>query len=88
LLEEVNDRESFINSVRALAEDREVAEVQERETSQRHIVDGANDWKNADIASYLYACLDYFEERPFHKPDREPNWRMFAEFLWFGKIIE
>jgi hypothetical protein len=88
LLQKVCDRETFIVFVEALAVDREEAERIELENPQTYVIDGANDWKNADIASFLYAALDYFEEKPFHKPEHEPSWRMFAEFLYFGKIIE
>lgn len=88
LLDQVCDRDSFIAFVQALADERESAEQVERADPARYGIDGAHGWKNGDIASYLYACLDYFAEKPFHKPDAEPNWRMFAEFLWCGKIIE
>jgi hypothetical protein len=88
LIDEVRDRDSFIAFVNALAKEREDAARIERENPDVYVVDGAHDWKNADIASYLFACLDYFTEKPFHTPDAEPNWRMFAEFLWCGKIIE
>lgn len=53
-----------------------------------YVVDGALDWKNADIQSFLYAALEYFVPGPFHTPDNEPNWKMFAEFLYCGKIYE
>lgn len=88
LLEKVHDKETFIAFVEALAAEREEAERIEREHPERYVVDGAYDWKNADIASFLYAALEYFQEKPFHKPDDEPNWKMFAEFLWLGKIVE
>ncbi|WP_246114854.1 hypothetical protein [Rubripirellula tenax] len=44
---------------------------------------------NGDIQSYLYASLDYFAEGPLKDPPAtEPSWKMLAEFLWCGKIIE
>ena len=88
LLDKVCDRDSFIEFVAALALERENAARIERQNPRVHAVDGAHGWKNADIASYLGACLDYFEDQPLHKPDAVPNWRMFAKFLYFGKIIE
>ena len=88
LLRRVHDRESFVAFVNALAAEREDAERIERENPQSYMVDGAHNWKNADIASFLYAALDYFEEKPFHKPEGQPSWKMFAEFLYCGKIIE
>lgn len=83
----VKDRESFVEFVKSLAAEREHAAKLEEERPV-YYVDGAHDWKNADIASFLWAALDYFDEKPFHKPETEPSWSMFAEFLYFGKIIE
>ena len=88
LLQNVRDRETFVAFVRALAAEREEAEKLEKENPQAYMVDGAHNWKNADIASYLYAALDYFEEKPLHRPECEPSWHMFAAFLYCGKIIE
>jgi hypothetical protein len=88
LLQKVRDSETFVAFVRALAAEREEAEKLEKENPQAYMVDGAHNWKNADIASYLYAALDYFEEKPLHRPEREPSWQMFATFLYCGKIIE
>jgi hypothetical protein len=88
LLQKVRDRETFVAFVRALAAEREEAEKIEKDNPQAYMVDGAHNWKNADIASYLYAALDYFEEKPLHRPAREPSWHMFAAFLYCGKIIE
>ncbi len=88
LLERVTDRDSFIAFVQALADERDEAAGIERDIPQAHMVDGAHNWKNADIAEFLYAALEYFEPKPFHEPETEPSWRMFAEFLWCGKIIE
>ena len=44
-------------------------------------------WQTGDISSFLYAALHYFTEKPFHQPEKMPSWKMFAEFLYFGKII-
>ena len=88
LLEGVRDQASFIAFVQALAADRTNAAEGEREQPDRFVVDGANNWKNSTIQSFLWAALDYFEPGPEHKPESFPSWRMFAEFLWCGKIIE
>lgn len=88
LLDKVDDQASFIRFVEALAAERERAAAEEQSYPQRYIVDGAFNWKNGDISSFLYATLEYFESRPFHKPENEPSWRMFADFLYFGKIYE
>jgi hypothetical protein len=88
LLEAVTDRDTFISFVSALAAEREQAEDIERADPQRYGLDGALGWKNGDIAAFLDAALTYFEETAFHRPERKPSWRMFAEFLYQGKIIE
>lgn len=89
LLEQVLDRESFIAFVAALASERELASQIEKDNPQSYMVDGALNWKNGDIQNFLYAALDYFEPGPLREPPAEqPNWKMFAEFLYCGKIIE
>jgi hypothetical protein len=88
LLQAVVDRETFIAFVSALAAEREQAVGIERADPKASSIDGALGWKNGDIAAFLYAGLDYFTEKPFHSPERKPSWRMFAEFLYHGKIIE
>lgn len=88
LLEVVHDRESFIAFVQALAEQRRRAEKMEQENVDPHRLHGELGWENGDIASFLEAALYYFKPRPLDPPAAEPSWRMFAEFLYFGKIIE
>ena len=88
LLDNVKDRNSFIEFVQALADEREKAQEIERANPKAYMVDGALNWKNGDISSFLYATLEYFEYRPFHTPEQNPSWKMFAEFLYFGKIYE
>ena len=88
LLERVADRDSFIAFVEALAAERADAAEIERAHPQIYIVDGAHNWKNGDIAGFLYAALGYFDPGPYHQPESEPSWRVFAEILWCGKIIE
>ena len=88
LLEQVTDQESFVRFVKFLADEREQAQEIEEADSKAYIVDGALNWKNASIQDFLYAALEYFVPSQFHTPDQEPNWRMFAEFLYFGKIYE
>lgn len=88
LFEAVHDQETFLAFVRALAEERVAAEKMERENPTRYSLGGAHDWQNGDIASFLYAACEYFVDRPLSPPETKPSWRMFADFLWCGKIIE
>ena len=71
-----------------MADEREAAERIERANPTAYCVDGALNWKNADIASFLYAALDYFEDKPSRTREEKPSWKMLAEFLYCGKIIE
>jgi hypothetical protein len=84
----VTDRDSFIEFVKALADEREQAQEIEEANPNVYIVDGALDWKNGDIPNFLYAALQYFGARPLHSPEDHPSWRMFADFLNYGKIYE
>ena len=68
----VVDQQSFIEFVTALAEEREEAEQMEREEPLRYQLGGANGWQNGNISSFLYASLEYFEQRPFHEPESTP----------------
>jgi len=88
LLDNVTDRASFIAFVRALAAERREAERMESEEPVRYQLGGAINWQNGDIASFLEAALVYFDEKPLHQPEAAPSWKMFADFLYCGKIIE
>ncbi len=71
-----------------MADEREKAEQMERDDPVKFQLGGAMNWQNGDISAFLHAALDYFAEKPFHQPEGMPSWKMFAEFLYFGKIIE
>ncbi len=88
LLEQVTDQDSFVRFIKSLADGRERAQEIENANPNTYLVDGALNWENASIQDFLYAALEYFIPGQFHIPDSEPNWRMFAEFLYFGKIYE
>lgn len=89
LLAHVVDRESFIAFVEALAAERRQAEHLEKEQPLRYQLGGALGWENGDIADFLEAALAYFQEGSLGPaPEPVPSWRMFAEFLYCGKIIE
>ena len=88
LLDQVEDRNSFVAFLVALAEERADAEEIERAEPARYVLDGAKGWKNGDISGYLFACLAYFESKPFHEPEEAASWRALAEVLYCGKIVE
>jgi hypothetical protein len=88
LLDRVVDRDSFIEFARALAEERQEAEQDEQRNRVRFQLGGAREWQNGNVASFIYGALDYFSEKPLHTPEKEPSWKMFADFFYHGKIIE
>ncbi len=88
LLDRVDDRDTFISFVEAMAAEREEAERMERTERDRYQFGGALDWQNSDISAFLLAALAYFEPSASRQPESTPSWKMFAEFLYFGKIYE
>lgn len=88
LLDHVRDRESFLEFVHAMIEERGRARELERAEPAKYCVDGALGWKNAEIDAFLEAACSYFQPKPLQTPKSAPSWRMFAEFLYCGKIIE
>jgi hypothetical protein len=89
LLDSVSDRSTFIEFVSSLASERERAAQIEKDNPNRYILDGAINWKNGDIHNFLFAALEYFDDSPLREPiPKEPTWKMFADFLYCGKIME
>ena len=88
LLEKVVDKQTFIEFVQALAEERERAQEIEHTHPNLYIMDGALGWKNGDISSFLSAALECFMAQPVSYSEQNPSWKMLAEFLHFGKIYE
>ncbi|WP_428380974.1 hypothetical protein [Nevskia ramosa] len=85
LLDEVVDQASFIAFARALAKQREAAVKIEAASPHLYCIDGALDWKNADISSFIYAGLAHFDRRP---EASALSWQDLAGFLYMGKIHE
>jgi hypothetical protein len=86
LLERVNDRDSLIAFVEAFIAERESAETLESEQPHRYAMGGTLDWQNSDISSFLDGACQFLHH---HVQDGDPpTWRMIAEFLWCGKIME
>lgn len=88
LLDKVVDQQSFVAFVWALADEREQAENMEREQPVLYSLSGALNWQNGDIPSFLGAALNLLEKKDDSEPDEQPSWKLFADFLYHGKIIE
>lgn len=85
-LESVNDQNSFIEFVEALAMERQSVE------GVPHSLDGfQSEWANSTIAEFLGASVQWasdsdFGLRPGPKPKNQ--WQLFAMFLWAGRGYE
>lgn len=88
LLERVVDKQTFIEFVQALAEERARAQEIEARHPNAYMTDSALGWQNDDISSFLSAALECFIAQPITYLEQNPSWKMFAEFLYFGKIYE
>lgn len=89
LLEDVNDRDTFVRFVKALIQNRREADELTRQNPEKFQWSGVLDWENGSIDTYLDAALACFEDGKRHdeKPE-EITWKRFAEFLYGGKIYE
>jgi hypothetical protein len=97
LLDAVHDRESFLEFVRALANDRRVEASKESPDEARW---DAGPWANATIESFLDAAVAWAEAQPrlgsedtpmgprTNEFPEEVSWQSFANFLYAGKIYE
>jgi hypothetical protein len=86
LLDQVANRESFLDFVKALAADRAGEVAKERENPSNPWSSGANGWQNGTIETFLDAAIAWAVDSQ-RLPD-EPSWRAFATFLYCGKIYE
>lgn len=84
LLDGVHDRASFLAFVAALAAERGRTDKLEAATPDPYRLNGELGWNSADIPSFLDAAVRGFERHP----DEPPSWRLFAEFLYLGKLYE
>ena len=83
-LENVNDRETFIEFVNALVEDRSRAEKIEQQNIENFRGGKALGWHNTNIESFLQSALVWLVD----SNRNEPSWKLMAEFLYSGKIYE
>ncbi len=84
----VTDRESFINFVEALIEDRTSADALEASDPKRYQLGGANDWQNSSIVTFLDCALAGATAQENWGSPTGVSWRDLAVFLWLGKIYE
>lgn len=83
-LENVTDRETFIEFVNALIEDRSNAEGLEQQNIENYQSGSALGWQNTNIESYLQSALVWLVD----SDRKEVSWKLMAEFLYSGKIYK
>lgn len=90
LLDDVNDKTSFLSFAKALVEDRKPHEGKSVDE-----VGFVADWANNNIWEFLEGAVAWAEDSDFGKrqdsnlEDNPGNpWKQFAEFLYCGKIYE
>ena len=91
LLNNVNDRASFLCFVRALINDRQCSVELEKLNSSNPYDRDAGGWENVSIESYLKAALAWAEATQMGLTQglsESPSWKEFAVFLYCGKIYE
>ena len=87
----VHDRESFLEFVRALAEDRRASVAAEREAPSSPYGPQAGGWENLTIEDFLEAAVAWAESSGMGESQGlppGPSWQAFASFLFCGKIYE
>jgi len=84
----VHDRDSFMQFINWLCEDRREAEDIERADVERYRWGGANGWQNSSIASFLDSAIAGTEAQRDWGGDTGPSWKDLAVFLYLGKIYE
>jgi hypothetical protein len=83
-LEQVNSKESFLDFVQALIDDKIDEEQKEIVNPSSPYSEGANGWENGTITAYLDAAHAFSVDTG----DLELSWKSFAMFLYAGKFYE
>ncbi|WP_298064676.1 hypothetical protein [uncultured Acinetobacter sp.] len=91
LLEKVTDSQSFLVFARALVIDRTQAKIREAVQSSMSDIFQEDEWENTSIESFLEAAIAWAEDSDFGITQGllpSNPWRLFAVFLYCGKIYE
>lgn len=91
ILDSVNDEQSFLRFLQALAEDWEDEQHKELANPSPPYCPGANGWKNGTIGAYLDAAFQWGDSsfdglRLYEKPSNP--WKRAADILYMGKLYE
>jgi len=88
LIDQVNDKESFVKFLDSFISDCQIAEKMERENPEMYQWGGANNWQNSSISCFLESASVYLMEGPHRHEGGDLDWKDMANFLYFGKIYE
>lgn len=88
LLDDITDRDSFLEFVRALKNDREDEVEKEKSKPSKPYGPGANGWENGTIDAYLDASIAWAVGGDKYSLPQQPSWKSFARFLYAGKYYE
>ena len=90
-LENVTDRNTFLEFVKALIEDWEADKAEIIQKKKQNIYDpiwNNSEWQNGSIGQFLEASSAWAEAIKEERMPENPTWRTFAEFLYAGKVYE
>ncbi|NMB69420.1 MAG: hypothetical protein GYA20_11740 [Chloroflexi bacterium] len=90
-LERVTDRDTFLEFVKALVEDWEADEAETIRKKKLNIYNPRGDnseWQNGTIGQFLESAAAWAVDSNSERMSETPTWRLFAEFLYCGKIYE
>ncbi|MCA6379134.1 MAG: hypothetical protein IM613_15765 [Cytophagales bacterium] len=86
LLEKVNSKQSFLDFVEALRDDKIDEDEKEKIKKSNPYEPGANGWQNGTIDTFLDA-IHAFGQDSSHITE-QPDWKGFALLLYAGKFYE
>lgn len=84
LLEKVNSKQTFLDFIEALKNDKLDEEEKEKIKPSDDFSSGANGWENGTISSFLDAIHAFGEG----KGEEPPSWKTFALLMYAGKFYE
>ena len=86
LLDKVNSKQSFLDFVEALKDDR-IDELEKEEKNESNSYGpGVNGWENGSIEAFLDAIHAFGQDNS--QISEQPNWKCFALLLYAGKFYE
>lgn len=91
LLDTVNDEDSFLDFLDAMAEEFAKSQAVEAKVPSPPFSQGAMGWENSRIDTFLDAAIRGAEQTaklPDWKNKDDNVWRRCAEIIYFGKVYE